>query len=178
MHRRPFALLATAASAPTAALLLLEPSIAHASEGGLQIIPSLDRLIPLLVLFVILVPVLNALLFKPLLAVLEEREQSIDGARARAAELAQQAGALLARHDEAVRRAREIAHAEQVRVIDEARGQHAATIGAARETAEAEIVRARGEIASATQSVRATLAAEAEPIARDIAARLLDRSLS
>jgi len=175
MIRRPLAWRASFASVGAAALLL-DPALAHASEGGLQIIPEPTRLLTLLVLFVILVPVLNKLLFQPLLGVLEERERRIDGARARATELAQQAAALLARHDDAIRRARETAHGEQVRVVEEARGQHQSTIGQARQAAEAEIAGARAELARATASVRASLAAEAEPIAREIAARLLGRS--
>lgn len=175
MPRRPVALLVSAAIA-SAAVLLLDPSAAHASEGGLQIIPEPKRLIALLILFVILVPVLNSLLFKPLLGVLDEREKRIDGARARATDLAQQAATLVARHDDAIRKARATAHAEQVRVIEEARGQHHSTVGDARSAAETEIAGARAELARATASVRASLGAESEPIAREIAARLLGRS--
>jgi F-type H+-transporting ATPase subunit b len=188
MPRRPLALLAVAASVG-AAVLLLDPAPAYSAEGGLKIIPDGIsgmnplrwrpwRLLSLIAMFVVLVPVLNALLFRPLLAVLDEREQRTAGARARATELAQQAGALVARHDDAIRRAREVAHAEQTRVVEEARTQHASTVGTARTAAESKIHDARLEIERATESVRASLAAEAEPIAREIAARLLGRSLS
>lgn len=175
MSRRPVALLVSAAIV-CAAALLLDPSVAHASEGGLQIIPDPTRLIALLVLFVVLVPVLNALLFQPLLQVLDEREKRIEGARARATDLAQQAATLVARHDDAIRKARETAHADQLRMIEEARGQHQSTVGDARSSAESELASARAEIARAIANVRSSLAAEAEPIAREIAARLLGRS--
>lgn len=177
MHRRPFALLAIMASVGATALLL-DPAIAHASEGGLQIIPDPARLIALLVLFVLLVPLLNRLLFQPLLQVLDERERRIDGARTRATELAQQAAVLVARHDDAIRKARETAHAEQLRVVEEARGQQQSTVGDARHAAEGEIAAARTQIARVIDSVRASLRAEAEPIAREIASRLLGRSAS
>ena len=173
MHRRPVASLASQASA-FLAMGLLAPRAAQASEG-LEIIPDPHRLVPLLVLFVILVPVLNRLLFQPLLGVLDEREQRIDGSRARATELAQQAAVLLARHEDAIRKAREIAHAEQARVVEQARGQHQTTVGEARQAAEAEITGARAQLASAADSVRASLAAEAEPLAHEIAKRLLGR---
>lgn len=177
MPRRPLALLALQASVGATALLL-DPALARASEGGLQIIPDPTRLLALLVLFALLVPVLNRLLFQPLLQVLDEREQRIEGARTRATELAQQAAALVARHDDAIRKARETAHADQLRVIEAARGQQQSTVGEARKTAEGEIAAARGEIARVIDSVRASLRADAEPIARDIASRLLGRSAS
>jgi F-type H+-transporting ATPase subunit b len=171
MSRRRLALLACAAGAGAFA-----PGISHAAGGGLEIIPDPTKLIALLLLFVILVPVLNNLLFKPLLAVLDEREQRIDGARTRATELAQQAAALVARHDEAIRQARETAQAERARVVEAARSSHQSAIGEARSGAESEIAAARSEIERAAASVRASLGAEAEPLARDIAARLLGRS--
>lgn len=175
MRRQP-----TALPAPVSGLVatsaLLMPHLASASEGGLEIYPDPPRLIVLLVLFVILVPVLDRLLFKPLLGVLDARAERIEGARVRAAELAQQAAALLARHDEAVRQAREAAHAEQVGLIEQARSAHQTAVGEARTAAEREVVGARGEITRAAASARGALGAEAEPLAREIAARLLGRS--
>jgi F-type H+-transporting ATPase subunit b len=175
MRRHP-----TALPAPfrglVAAAALLAPQVAYASEEGLDIYPDPVRLLLLLGLFVILVPVLDRLLFKPLLGVLEAREGRIEGARVRAAELAQQAAALLARNDAAVRQARETAHVEHVRLVEEARRSHQATVAEARTAAEHAIVGARGEISRAADSVRGALGAEAEPLAREITARLLGRS--
>lgn len=171
MSRRRLAFLACATT-----IGAIAPGLAHAAGGGLNIIPEWPKLLALLALFLILVPVLNALLFKPLLGVLDEREKRIDGARTRATELAQQAAALVARHDEAIRQARETAQAERARVVEAARGQHQEAIGDARKGAETEIAAARTEIARAAAGVRASLGAEAEPLARDIAARLLGRS--
>lgn len=175
MSRRPPGLLAAIAGIGVAGALLV-PGAAYAAGGGLEIIPDLTRLLTLLVLFVILVPMLNKLLFRPLLGVLEERARRIEGSRSRATELAQQAASLLARHDEAIRQARENAHAELTRVVEEARSRHQAVVGEARSSAEAEITGARAELARATENVRGALGAEAEPLAREIAARLLGRS--
>ena len=175
MRRQPTALPAPLLGL-VAAAALLSPQLAAASEEGLEIYPDPTRLLVLLVLFVTLVPVLNRLLFKPLLGVLDARAERIEGARARAAELAQQAAALLARHDEAVRQARETAHGEQVRLVEEARHAHQGTVGAARSAAEREVGGARGEISRAAASARGALGAEAEPLAREITARLLGRS--
>lgn len=159
------------------AIGLLAPSAAHAA-GALNIIPEPWKVVQLLVLFVVLVPVLNALLFQPLLLVLDEREKRIEGARTRARDLAAQAGALLARHDDAIRQARQVAHAEQVQLVEQARGTHRATVGDARAAAERDVSSARAELTRVADGVRASLGAEAEPLAREIAARLLGRSAS
>lgn len=161
--------------AVAAAVGLLAPGAAHAS-GALNIIPEPWKVVQLLVLFLILVPVLNAFLFQPLLRVLEEREHRIEGARTRARELSAQASALLARHDDALRQAREVAHGEQVQIVEQARGSHRATVGEARLAAEREVASARAELTRAADDVRASLGAEAEPLAREIAVRLLGRS--
>jgi F-type H+-transporting ATPase subunit b len=175
MRRQPTALPAPFTGL-VATIALLAPRIAIASEGGLNIQPDMWTLLLLLALFVILVPVLDRLLFKPLVGVLEAREGRIEGARVRATELSQQAAALLARHDDAVRQARETAHGEQVRLVEEARRAHQVTVGEARTTAEREIAGARGEISRNADSVRGALRAEAEPLAREITSRLLGRS--
>src|SRR5690606_37870075 len=100
---------------------LLAATPAHAAEEGLQLVPEPQRLLFLFVLFIVLVPLLNALLFRPLLRVLEERSQRIEGARARAAQLSARAAELVAKHEEAVRQVREVAQRERAQAVEEAR---------------------------------------------------------
>ena len=78
MRRQPTALPAPFSGLVATSVLLL-PRIAAASEGGLEIYPDPLRLLVLLVLLVILVPVLDRLLFKPLLGVLDARAERIEG---------------------------------------------------------------------------------------------------
>lgn len=166
-----------AAGAALVAGLLLTAAPAHAAEG-LELVPKPQRLVVLLVLFVVLVPLLNALLFRPLLAVLEERGARIEGARARAADLARRAAELVAQHDAAVRQVREVAQRERAGAVDEARRAHQAAIGEARAEAERQIAATRADVGAALDAARARLRGEAEPLAREVAARLLGRSLS
>jgi F-type H+-transporting ATPase subunit b len=151
---------------------------ARAAEGGLQLVPEPERLIALLLLFLVLVPVLNALLFKPLLGVLEERGRRIEGARARAAELSTRSAALVAQHEEAVQAVRQAAHHERAKFVDEARRAHQAAIAGARADAERQLAATRSEIGAAIDTARNELRAAAEPLARQAAERLLGRSLS
>jgi F-type H+-transporting ATPase subunit b len=157
--------------------LLLAAAPAHAA-GGLELMPDPMRLVALLVLFLLLVPILNALLFKPLLGVLEERGQRIEGARTRAAKLSAQAAELVSRHEAAVRSVRASANGERMQAIDEARRGHQAALAQARGQAELQIGATRAEVGAALDAARTKLRAEAEPLARDVAQRLLGRSLS
>lgn len=169
MSRHPSALLLLAA-----ALVVAAP----ASAASLELVPEPSRLIFLLVLFVVLVPLLNGLLFKPLLAVLEERNRRIEGARARAAELSVAAAALATQHDEALRAARERFNGDRMQTLEHTRRAHQATIAEARQQAEGELAATRDQVGTALETARARLRAEAEPLARDVAERLLGRGLA
>jgi F-type H+-transporting ATPase subunit b len=171
MTRHPHALAVVGAA-------VLAAGPARAAEGGLQLVPEPERLIFLLVLFLVLVPLLNGLLFKPLLGVLEERGRRIEGARARASELSARAATLVAQHDQAVQSVRQAAHQERASFVDEARRAHQAAIGQARQEAERQLVATRGEIAHALDGARSELRAAAAPLAREAAEKLLGRSLS
>jgi len=171
MTRHPRAL------AVLGAAVVLAAGPARAS-GGLELVPEPQRLIFLLVLFLVLVPLLNFLLFKPLLGVLEERGRKIEGARARAAELANRAAALVDQHDAAVQGVRQAAHQERARFVDEARRAHQSAIGEARGEAEHRLAETRNEIGAALDAARAQLRSAAGPLAREAAERLLGRSLS
>jgi len=151
---------------------------AHASEGALQIYPDPGLLIVLLVAFLLLVPLLNSLLFKPLLGVLDDRAQRIDGARARAERISQEAEASLARHETAIRAAAAAAESERKAAVETAQRAHAASVGTARTDAEGVIERARREVGVALGEARQLLDAQARELARDAAARVLGRSLS
>jgi F-type H+-transporting ATPase subunit b len=151
---------------------------AHAAEGGLVIIPDPVRLAVLLLLFLLLIPLLNQLVFRPLLAVLEERERRIDGARQRAADLARDAAELDRRHESALVEVRAAVHLERVREVEEARRQHQAVVGEARRAAAQEIAGTRADVEAAIAAARARLREEAAPLAREVAERLLGRSLA
>jgi F-type H+-transporting ATPase subunit b len=151
---------------------------AHAAEGGLQIVPDPVRLLLLLGLFLVLIPILNGLVFRPLLGVLEERERRIEGARSQASALAGQAGELVERHDGAVRSVREAANAERAATVEEARRAHQRALAEARAHAEQQMAGTRGEVAAAVEAARSSLRREAEPLAREAAERLLGRKLA
>jgi F-type H+-transporting ATPase subunit b len=151
---------------------------AFASEGALEIIPDLRLLALLVVLFMLLVRVLNRLLFQPLLGVLDERDQKIEGTRTRAAELNQEAEAELARHEAAVRAARAEAERGRKAALEAARTRHAESVSAARSESARVVESARAQLRAALGEARRVLQTQTRELAREAAARVLGRSLS
>jgi len=159
-----------------AAATMLEAAPAHAAEG-LNLLPEPAVLVALLVLFALLVPVLNAVLFKPILRVLDEREQRIDGARRRAEELTRQAERTLQQYETSVREARTSAEAHRKQTLERAQRQQATVVADERGKAEQTLERTRSEVGSALAGARAELQSQARELAREVAARVLGRAL-
>jgi F-type H+-transporting ATPase subunit b len=168
-----------------AALLAFLGSVgeAAASEGGphvpeFELIPDL-RLLPLLIAFFLaLVPIVNRMLLRPMLRVLDARAERTEGARRRASRLEEQVRAVVARYEGRIRDVRQSAEASRREVLEDARRRAAEETLAARSDAETEIARARREVAAAFEEARRGLRAESEELAREAAARVLGRSVA
>src|SRR5690606_30377426 len=108
---------ATAAIPPNAGDVpvasLRAPKPAQAAEGRPPLRPAPQHLLFLIVSSLVLVPLLNAFLSGVLFRALEERTLSIDGAGARAGQLAVRAAELVAKHEDAVRGVCEVAQRER-----------------------------------------------------------------
>ena len=164
--------------AATLAVLLLTAGAASASEGGIVLWPDPVMLVVMIVLFSLLLVPVNALLFRPLLRTLDLRLERTTGTRERAEKIAANADEILARYEKAVADVR--IEAEQARRAElaTARGETNARTAAARAEAEREIERARNEVSAALADARSRLRAEAEPLAREAASRVLGRVIS
>lgn len=161
-----------------AAALALLAAPASASEGNLVLTPDLPMLLALIALFVALIFPVNALLFRPIFAVLDAREDKIDGTRSRAEKLETQAEEVLQRYKGSVRETREAAEQERRSLLVGAKGAAAEQLTGARGDAERQIEQARQEIQSALGSARASLRGDAESLAREASTRILGRNLS
>lgn len=148
------------------------------ASAELVLIPDVPTLIPLLIGFVVLIPLVNVLIVQPVFKVMDERAERIAGARRRAERLRAEADAVLRRYQEAVREVREEAERTRREQVDAARAEQARVTSAARDEAEHEIEQTRGELASALEQARAGLRASAEELARQAAERILGRTLS
>ena len=173
---RPRKVWTRAVTRAAAASALAVPAQA-ATEGGLQIFPDL-RVFYLIAFFALLVFPVNRVLLRPLMRVLDERSERIEGAREHAERLRHEADSVLERYREAVRRAREEAEAERRETVEAARREHAEATTKARGDADQEVARAREEVQAALGDARARVHREAEALARDAASRVLGRSLA
>lgn len=165
-----------AAAGLAAGLVLAAPALA--AGGSIVLQPELGKLLALIALFALLVFPVNSLLFKPIFAALDARDQKIAGTRERAAKLAAEADELLTRYEGQVRQAREEAEHERRETLSQARSASLAEATAARGAAEGEIENARREISAEFEQARTGLRREAEQLAREAAGRVLGRPLS
>jgi F-type H+-transporting ATPase subunit b len=131
------------------------------------------------ILFVLLLTVvLNQLLFKPLLAVMGQRDQAIRSARELAERSAAEARAATAEFDRKTAAAR----AEIYQQMDEMRklamNERAEILTATRAEAEAEVARASARLQAEVVEARRRLASEAEVLGAEAADRILGRKAS
>jgi F-type H+-transporting ATPase subunit b len=134
-------------------------------------------LLLILGLFLMLVPLVNRILFKPITHVLNERERLTTGSSTDARAIVNTVDRRLGEYEEGIRGAR----SEGYRAIETVRARATAErqekIAAAREAAEARIAAARAEIAADADAARARLEADAAEIADRISATVLGRSV-
>jgi len=152
---------------------------AVAAEGGLVLMPDFERTLPLLLLaFVLLIYPVNALIFRPIFKVLEERDRKIAGNRENARRVEGEADEILERYERAVRDAREQAEATRKSALENTRREYAEQTQGVRSQAEQEVGRAREEIERVLTETRSGLRVQAEQLASEAASRILGRTLS
>lgn len=151
---------------------------AAASSDSIEIFPQPFPLAVLLVLFTLLIWPANALLWRPLLRVLDERRARITGTRARAEKIASEAEDVLSNYRAAVERARLAAEANRHRVLEDARREQSQVTAEARRSAETEVAAAREVIGGALDRARVDLQGAARELGLEAAARVLGRVLS
>ena len=131
------------------------------------------------IFFVLLLTVvLNRLLFKPLLRVMEERQRAISSARELAERSAHEARVATAEFDRRTTEAR----AELYRQMDEMRrtamDERAAIMTRTRAEAEAEIATASAKLQAEADAARRRLSADADALGSAVAERILGRKAS
>jgi F-type H+-transporting ATPase subunit b len=158
-------------------LVALGARDALAAEGGLELFPEPPVLALLVALFAGLVPVVNLLLLRPMLRVLDLRDERTGGARRRAGRLEEQVRELVARYERSLQEARQTAERARREMLEDASRRAAQETGAARAACESELARVRLELAAALAEARRGLRSQAEELAREAAARVLGRGL-
>jgi F-type H+-transporting ATPase subunit b len=130
-----------------------------------------------LVLFVGLTIVLKPVLFDPMLALFEEREKRIDGAKVQARRIDEKSATALAKYEAEMAKARAAAHAEREKIRAAALEREQQILAEVR-AATAKVIEDGKRAAQAeAQRVRAALSSEASAIARELASRVLGREV-
>ena len=148
---------------------------AVAAEGGLELLPDPPILLLLILLFAALVPLVNRLLLRPMLRVLDARAERTDGARRRAARLEEQARDVVARYEQSIRDVRLSAEASRRQILEDARRRAGEETTAARSDAELELGRVTRELAVSIARARDGLRSQVQELAREAASRVLGR---
>lgn len=161
----------------TAALSLAVPAVALASEGGGSLI-SLDKSLILQVInFLILLFLLTKLLYRPLLAKMEERARaiktSLDEAQAARAEAQRQRQ----EHATQIQNAYAEAQAIRAQAVKEAQEEQQKLVAQARAEAARLVESARAELDQDVRRARQQLRQEVADLAIGVAERLIQRSL-
>jgi len=127
--------------------------------------------------FMVLLLVLNALLYKPLRAVLAARKATIDGDLAKARALDEEIQAQVAEYEAKLQDARQRGSQERMALRQAALAEEAKMLGVANEKASQRLQSLKEQVAGEAEAARQTLRSETEALARQVAGKVLGRSL-
>jgi F-type H+-transporting ATPase subunit b len=128
-----------------------------------------------ILLFLGLWLIVSRVLFRPYMAVLEEREQRTTGADDSSQHLEHEAERLRARYEEAIANAAATGNTAKNSVVQQARQQREALLSSAREEAAGMLERVRQEIQRQLAQERELAIREADAVAHDMVIKILGR---
>ena len=127
--------------------------------------------------FFILLVVLNQFLYKPVQRILKEREEKIEGSIKKAAQTDKEIAEGIIAYEKKLKEAAEKGNEERARIRQEGIEKEKVALEAARAEAFRELTGIRNEIEASKKSAIAGLGTEAKSLARDIAGKVLERSV-
>lgn len=128
--------------------------------------------------FMLLLVVLNVLLFKPLRAALAARKGTIDGDLAKARSLDEEIQAQVAEYEAKLQEARQRGSQERAALRQAAQIEEGRLLGTANEKATQRLQSLKDQVAGEAETARQSLRGETETLAREIAGKVLGRTLS
>ncbi len=130
-----------------------------------------------LINFIVLLLALNFILFRPVLAIMRERQQTIGGAFSDAKTAQDKVNSLLEQYNASLADAKQKATVAYNSLYQQGLDAQRDMISAERTKASELLDKARAEVASASSAAKADLKKEAERLAQDISAKLLGRAV-
>ena len=156
------------------ALLAAAPVYAAAD---LVLVPTPVTLISLIVLFIVAIFPLNALIYRPIFATLDERHARTAGAREKAAELSEEADQVLSRYRREISEARSVAEQSRKEAVERAREEQARVTASARSEAEQQVERGRVELNASLEQARSEMGDHVRDLADSAAQKILGRAV-
>ena len=158
--------------------LILLDAPALASEGGMSLVPD-PALIAIQALpFFASMLILHALVFKPMLAYLQDREAATTGAQQAALKLRQSTESRVAEYEAKLARARGEIGVTRAEARTAALAKREVVLAAARQEADARVANAREVIAGERELASQELNRMSRALGRDIASKILGRELA
>lgn len=127
--------------------------------------------------FLVLLLVLNALLYRPLRAVLAQRKATVDGAYDRAKTLEESINDKMTRYQAQLKAAKDKGAQEKAELRMAAQAEETKVLQAAHASANEKLDRIRTQVATEAEGARTALQSEAQNLAGLVAAKVLGRSL-
>jgi len=130
-----------------------------------------------LVNFLVLLFLLNAILYKPIMAKVREREARMRGDREKAEQLARSVEQQENRHQEELAKARQAAAKEKAVLLAEAKSKESVILKKARSDAGSIVEEMKVSIQQQVGEARSALKEQMTPLARSIVEKILGRSM-
>jgi len=127
--------------------------------------------------FIVLLVALHFLLFKPLLSIMQERQQAVSGAFTDSKSAQEKAQSLLEQYNASLADSKQKATAAYTALYQQGLDAQREMIAAERSKASEQLDKARAEIAAATAAARSEIRSEAEKLSNEISAKLLGRAV-
>lgn len=128
--------------------------------------------------FLVLLIILNKLLYRPLLGILEQRRETIDGSHEKAASLQGEIEEKMARYQAQLSDAKAAASAERSKLKQAAVSEETKIMGEAQQKASVRLQAIKDQVAAEATEAGKTLKAEAKDLAGQIATKVLGRELA
>jgi len=142
----------------------------------LNLVPN-ATLIFQMVLFLVLMVILDRVLFKPMLRVIEERKARTEGRRKAAAQADAEAGSIWESYQKKIAEARAGAEVTRMEVIRKAEGEAAKISETATHESEKTLAEMRARVRADADSAKAAVKGEVEAMARSMAEKILGRAV-
>lgn len=127
--------------------------------------------------FIVLLALLHFLLYRPLLRIMEERRQATEGGHQRARDLEDEIQSKMKAYREKLHQAKTSANEERAAMRAAATEEEARILGEAQKKSVQQIKGVRDEVSKQASKARESLRGEAEDLAKQVASKVLGRSL-